>query len=632
MSGLNTSSDRAWWDAWFQRRPLSEEERRALGLDPLVRRILSLPGDDATREGWTVVVDDDDLPPRAEVSKTISDYEERGGINLAAKIRDASLRSRQYGAALILLGIDDGRTPDQPVDTNRIKRIWWTAVVDWRDFDYGKVIGPRGETLDYANLPDLEKSKYEPGAERFGQIDSYLITDLNGVLPDGVRYGDGNSQSGATETLLPANITFHSDRVLWVPYDAALPLLDQMQDALAAYFRGMSGVSRAIDRASLLIWKIKDHTAKSWGENREIGRSRLREAMRSWSSLSAMVIDKTDEDLVMGGGGSTSGLDAAINPIMVWIAALAGIPVTVLWQVSPGGFGTGASERENWFDSVRADQKNRWTTLVRKFALLVIAAKDGLGVTTSPDRVKVKWHELAPASEAERADMLAKRADTVSKLRDLYIDSELRKMIPEIELDLVARRASSASAAALEAVERSRALTAPDPGEVDRLLKIHTALAAISPDAARALAIAHGTRPGLAAAMFPAAPLPLAGAPTGAAEETSDNPDGEGADPVADAPAPPPEPPSRSIPLDALPAAELKTEFGVPTRTISRMAEKGLIKRYIRVGGKPVFSRSEVIEAERRDNLTAEEREAEDQERAEQAERDNAHELRSEEG
>lgn len=648
MSGLNTSADSSWWDQWFERRPLGERQRDVLGRDPLVRRILSLPGEDATREGWAVEVEAPEAHmTQEEIAKAIADYEDRAGVNMTRSYRDALRRARQHGAALILLGIDDNRTPDQPVDITKIKRVWWSAVIDARDFDYGPVIGPRGEVSDNGTRPEDDGKYNEERAAQFGNVAYFTITDINGVLPDGIRYGCFGSNGGTSAELLNVgDLRVHADRVLYIPGPDALPALDQMQDALAAFFRSQSGLSRAVDRASLMLWKIAGNIAKSWqlDENRQIGRRRIMDAMRSMSAQSALVVDKEEEDFSLIGGGNTSGLSSVIGDHMVWLAGLSGIPITRLFGVSPGGWGTGEGERADYHDKIRDIQTSDLQPHIRKTALYFMAARDGgINLLLQPRAIHVEFEDLDPPSEAERIEMLAKKADAVVKLsgvQGLFLVSEFAQLFEgDIDLDKTARALIAERRRAQQAQESARALSEQaklSAGAIDAVIKLAD-VESVPPEGKRALSVASGLRPDLAMQVFPPPPPPAppappalpAGAPSPTpGGETPDDSDGEGGEPAADV-DPVPEPtPARMLPADVAPARDLASEFGVPTRTITRLAEKDAIRTYYKVGGKRVFSRAEVIEAERVGNLSEEERE---QEEAERLARE-AEEIETEEG
>ena len=579
MSGLGTSEDQTWWDFWYRRRTLSERERSVLGRDPLVRRLLSLPGDDALRQGYHVERASSD-----ETSEAVAAYERREGINLHPNLATAASRSRQYGVALVLLGIDDGQAPDQPVNMKNINRIFWTAVIDRKDFDFGKVVDERGNVSSYATLPDTDRLKYQSTANQFGRVQTYIIRDLNGVLPDGVRYGDGLQQSPATTMTSLSSVEFHSDRVLYIQHDDALSLLDQMQDALAAYFRSMSGISRAIDRASLLLWRIKNHTAQSWSENHAIGARRLRDAMRSWSATNAMIIDKEDEDFKPLGGGSMSGLDSAVSPIMLWICASVGIPATRLFGMSPGGFGKGDAEREQYNDLLRSFQTLHFEPMIRKFARYALAAKDGASIVVDAGDLTVKWADLDPLSALEKSDLLTKNAASAVALKGagLYLTTELHQLF-DIQLDAMGRQAI-ANAEASQNTFNATMFEA-----VITLAKDGVGAGGLSPAAGRALLTAVGLSPSMSFVIFPDPPPLVDPAPLAADI------------PVVDTPPPPP-------PMDCVDGSTLAAELGIPTVRLSLAVKRGHLRNYSLLGGKPRYSRGEVMTLLGEQNQTPEER------------------------
>jgi phage-related protein (TIGR01555 family) len=602
LSNMNTSADSAWWDVWYQRRTLSDTQRKALGQDPLVSRILTLPCQDATREGWTVQAQGDDRNKQAETAKKIKDYEDRESISLALRLQEANARARQYGAALIWLGIDDGRTPDQPVDKTKIKRIWWATVIDRRDFEYKQVIGPRGEIQNYSTLTDREQATYAPGATRFGQVYSYRITDLNGVLPDGVRYGDGAGHGPAeTQLVQSRDYVVHADRVLYLPYGAhAMPLLDQLQDALAAYFRGMSGISRAIDRASLIVLKIANHVAQSWSANHAIGERRLRTAMQSWSQLAAMVLDSQDEDVKPIATGSATGLGDAIAPIEHWLCAASGIPHSRLFGDGPDGFSDGSATRDNYDDECRSLQ-TLLTPLVRMFAIYAMAAQDGgIGQVVEPDTIAVDWADLRTPTEAEEAEILDKKATAAVKLVEsgIFLESELHGQFPNIVLDDEARK--------------KRPLGPVLSALLLDLLLQKGAPKGVSVNPAQQRAFAMIMAPDLidaarAAELFPDPPAPSApGATVGLP--------GAASEPLASVDSAKP-----AAPLDTDDARTLARELRIPARRLSAAVDRGELRNYDMLGGKPRYSRAEVMEVLRKRNLTPEERAAEELEAAAEA-------------
>jgi hypothetical protein len=87
--------------------------------------------------------------------------------------------------------------------------------------------------------------------------------------------------------------------------------------------------------------QVKDPTMAAtvyWG--------RLRDLAERRSSLQPIGIGKDEEISLLS--SSISGISELLDRLMVATAAAAEMPVTVAFGVSPGGFGTGASEQRLW--------------------------------------------------------------------------------------------------------------------------------------------------------------------------------------------------------------------------------------------------------------------------------------------
>jgi hypothetical protein len=74
-----------------------------------------------------------------------------------------------------------------------------------------------------------------------------------------------------------------------------------------------------------------------------------------------------------------------------------------------------------------------------------------------------------------------------------------------------------------------------------------------------------------------------------------------------------------SAPTDTDDARTLARELRIPARRLSLAVERGELRNYDLLGGRPRYSRAEVMEVIRKRNLTPAEREAEEQEAAAEA-------------
>jgi phage-related protein (TIGR01555 family) len=611
MSGIGTARDASFWDTWTRPRMLTDEQRRYMGRNGLIRNaVLELYPTECTREGWSVTITDPAVKDPAALSKGIEQYEERAGIASRATIADAMRRALQYGDAIILLGIDDGVSDfSLPVNAETIKSIHWAKVVDRRDFTYGQIAGP--ESI------------------HFGEPEWFDVQDITSILPEGMRFGDqGNYSSGATFAAdVPHAMRFHRSRVLRFTAADALSVLDTLQDSLASYFTGTAGLTSSMREHSVGMWEIKnwfDTKLSSWADH---ARSFLDRATRSKSSVNAIIVD-ADKEKFSYIPRNVSGLADLINPVMVWISAAMRAPNTKLWGVSPGGFGTGESEREDFAESVRVWQMRWIASQLGRLHDLILHAQDGPspGYYVKPEFRELVFADLSPSDEIEQQDLVNKQIDAIVKAIDagMITPEEGAASIPETALfqiklntALRTKRAIEGDVAKVEPMLVG-IFTALVAGGKSPGLIVQVNQRAITPEQARtAMRIADPDRfrgpTGEAdlLALFPDLPPELPPVPT-AAPLPGAAPELPGTDlDIQETDEPEPDPVALAFSNDPLPsdtapasiiARELTEQTGhkIPTGRVSKLAKPDAegnvrIRSWSMLGGKAVHSRAEVM-------------------------------------
>ena len=87
--------------------------------DGLITRIVDCPAEDMTREWIDLEGDEEDEELAKEQMEAVSEVLEE--LDTEVAFNTALKWKRLYGGALIVMGILDGKTPDMPVDFNRIR-------------------------------------------------------------------------------------------------------------------------------------------------------------------------------------------------------------------------------------------------------------------------------------------------------------------------------------------------------------------------------------------------------------------------------------------------------------------------------------------------------------------------------
>jgi phage-related protein (TIGR01555 family) len=395
FTGMGTNRDPASYNQWAVPRTLNRGAHFGMGRNALINQALSKLPSTATREGWRVTITDDRVEDKEGCSDQIAAYESRLGMQSA--VARAATRGRQYSQGLVVLGIEDGREFSEPVDWQNIQTIRWAVVLDNRDFQPYEM--------------------FQADSRHFGKVKTFLITDLNGILEDGLRYGPDAvayqySQLQAELDNKQGSLYIHAERVLYFPTVDYLSLLDTLQDSLGSYFTAMNGVATAAREASMVVYKITDWIRKAWSEDANLAHAHMSFVDKAKSTINAWVIDKDKEEVSIE-SRSLGGVADLPNPSMVWVSASLGTPVTEFWGVSPGGFGKGDAERETWHSQVRAYQRWLAPQLTHLHALILVA-KDGCNLPRDTQRT-IAFEDLSPPDEQVRSDLRSKALDDATK-------------------------------------------------------------------------------------------------------------------------------------------------------------------------------------------------------------------------
>ena len=398
FTGQGTSRDPSSFNLWSTPRTLNRVERHGMGRNALVKQALGKIPDTATREGWDVRILDDSVEDKQAVTDQIRTYEQR--LAITNRINRALFRGRQHGQALVILGIEDGRSFADPVDVDNIRTIHWAAVIDARDFN------------PYKLAPST--------SEHFGSVEIFEVTNINGVLEDGLRYGadsvsyDYDTWSGVLESEATnggGQLYVHMDRVLYFPTGDYYSLLDSLQDSLGAYFETMGGIRTAAREASMLKYKVNNNKRQQWSANAELAKNHMRLVQLAKSAFNAFVLGDDEDVSVLT--RPLAGIADLANPIMAWVAASLSIPNTIFWQVSPGGFGKGESERETFHEDVHAFQEQILTPQLTRLHAYILAAFDGAQLSPTTKR-EIHYNDLSPPDEEMTSKL---RNEALAELR-----------------------------------------------------------------------------------------------------------------------------------------------------------------------------------------------------------------------
>lgn len=283
--------------------------------EPIAARICELPPKEMTRE-WVYFPSDEKGAFQRRVSS----------LGIRDHVYMGLLWSRTFGAGANVLGLRDGRAPENPVNFDELESIEYITTLD----------------SSKIRVQEMQTDPFQPG---YGKPRLYEVV----------------TQSG--------NRTVHADRV--IAYEAIpLPPLDQgigyewgdsvlqrCADGIRDFNASHHSAAVIMSDFSQAVIKIKN-LSNMLGASKDgnvLKRLQLMDFCRS--VLRAIPLDADKEDFARV-STPTSGLPDLLDRIGVFLSTITGIPYTLLLGESPNGLGaTGESDHRNFYNVIRGEQE-----------------------------------------------------------------------------------------------------------------------------------------------------------------------------------------------------------------------------------------------------------------------------------
>jgi phage-related protein (TIGR01555 family) len=344
-------------------------------------RVINKPPDECTRRGWEIRVDG------GEAGDPFSDVFAR--LDLKNKLNRADKWSRLYGGGAVVLGVDDGRRADEPVNWESISGVSFARVVDMWE------LNPRSFDNDWSS-------------ERFGEVATYNLSPL---------------QIGGSGENVPSII--HAERVLRfigveLPSQLAASQnywgdsnLQRCWDSLARFGAAEADVGNLVHQFNVGVWLMQglsDTLAGPGGS--ELFLERLIAASQSMSLLNSIALDAENEDYKRV-GTSAKGVADLFDRLSRSFASAAEMPLTQLFGEAPGGLSTDdKSGRQTWYDQIAARQDRVYTPPIRHFVDLILASDERPEGVEADAEYEVEYLSLEEPTETEVVGNRNKQAQT----------------------------------------------------------------------------------------------------------------------------------------------------------------------------------------------------------------------------
>ncbi|MEL6853512.1 MAG: phage portal protein [Cyanobacteria bacterium J06607_13] len=330
-------------------------------------------------------------------------------------LRWAGFLSNIYRGAAIVLNIDDGRPPHEPIDTGNIRTIREIEVLD-----------------SFQIYPSPTAVSNPLKAEHYHlQVTPGWHPGLKGMF-DGQPRSEGGGYYG---------YPIHRSRVIRVPGVPVPPqvmrynngwdrsLLEVVWDRYSAWESVNTGVENLIKDYSLFVYKLSGFSDLILEENEDAIRARVKSLQIMASVMGGVMLDKDEEEVSFVNRSFTGLNDLSASFRDMLIGAL-GIPHTILFGESPSGLGaTGEAEEKTWAKKV-GDYQGGWplAALTRLYQLIFLA-KDGPTSGKPLDGWEIAFNPLLEQTEAEKIANRAAQAqiDTTYKDAEILVKEEIRK-------------------------------------------------------------------------------------------------------------------------------------------------------------------------------------------------------------
>lgn len=378
VSGMGTSRDKGAMSQYTMPAMGEWDAIAAYKASALIRRAIDLPAEDACREWREWNADKDQI-------SAIECEEKRLGVQ--AKIMRAMKLARMTGGAAVLIG-DGDPDPSQPIDPARIglKGIKYLTVLTTQDFAAGAI-------QQDPTMPDYGKATYWTlrGGANVHPSRMVVLTGQEAVHGFGVELHPGLGDSvlmGAMSALQRVDVAAENINSLLFEAKVDVFKIPGLMQNLAT--RGTAYSDEVIKRMQL--------------------------AATGKGISGALVMDA--DELYEQKNASFSGLPDVLDRFMQLAASVTGIPMTLLFGMSPGGMNaTGDADTRGYYDRVRVVQTLQMQPALHCLDECLIWSALG----KRPEEIHYNWRPLWQPTAKDKADIGFRLVQTLKMLSDMAI-------------------------------------------------------------------------------------------------------------------------------------------------------------------------------------------------------------------
>ncbi len=393
ITGLGTASrDKTVATNIKLNRLLSETELEALYLAGVPRRYVDAIPDEILRHLVTIKLGEE----QPDTQELINGFEAfLKDLQFHHVLSEVIKLQRLYGGAGLVLLLDDGLEPNEPVDLDRIRAV------------NGFIPLSRHELIpEDVTLTDWSKPAH------------YRIST--------------NQRLTADQTEVTTNLIVHHTRVarfdgLYLPWNLrsqntgwGMSVLQLIWDSFKRYESALGGLENMTTDADLFVHKIPGLFQRlASGAEGDI-RKRLEANALSRSLYGGMVVDKEEEVDFLN--RALANLAQATEPFIRDLQATTGWPASILMGDSPGGLGKeGRFEERVWASLVEQWQEVYCRNPLTEVFSYILASKEGPTGGRLPDNWSVHFPSVFTETDTEKTALRLQQSQVDSTYLNLQV-------------------------------------------------------------------------------------------------------------------------------------------------------------------------------------------------------------------
>ncbi len=381
FSGIGTIENDKRTSHYFVSASLTYEQAVELwrGDDMACRAIETVPNE-CFRQGYEITIADE-----GNFEDLKEEMEERMlELEVDAKVKKAMCTARALGGSAILLGINDHRAMNLPLNRNKVSKLEWLNVLEPREIEpasyYNNPLGEKYGQPEYYRLTGLRPADtYVGNVKQTKVIDiRKLIHESRLIVFSGVKVSRYQSTNGVSGMLWGDSI------------------LTRMLEVLRDFNISMHAAGIIVTDFSQAIFAIKNLMTIVARDEDKL-RDRMR-ALEMGRSVARAVLIDTEESFTRQ-STNTTGLPELLHTLSKRLAAAIGIPLSVLMNDGPAS--EDSSDVRFFYDMVQGYQREHVGPIIKMLAKMVM---QGLRQRKLPKKWGIRFNPLWRLTDEEQAE------------------------------------------------------------------------------------------------------------------------------------------------------------------------------------------------------------------------------------